>query len=425
MLDSMLKNTLTLILAGGQGERLYPLTRDRAKPAVPFGGMYRIIDFTLSNCLNSDLARVYLLTQYKSFSLDRHIILGWAGLFNNPEVGRYIHILPPQQRATTTWYLGTADAIYQNVYTLEREKPERVLILAGDHIYKMNYAEMIRYHVERNADVTVACVTVDKREANQLGIAVVDAENRINSFQEKPKENPATLPGDPEHCFASMGIYVFSTDVLVRRISADARRETAHDFGKNIIPEMVADQSRVFAYPFKDENRKDVAYWRDVGTIDGYYEANMDLTEVNPLFNLYDEQWPIRTYHEQFPPAKFVFSETAASISAAGGPPTPPRRGLALDSLVSPGAIISGGAVEHCVLSPQVRVNSYSHVQDSILMEGVSIGRHARIRKAIIDKGVRIPEGTTIGYDAEADRARFTVTANGVVVVPKGMWLEA
>ena len=411
MPNQLLKETLTLVLAGGQGERLYPLTRDRAKPAVPFGGIYRIIDFTLSNCLNSEMPRVYVLTQYKSFSLDRHIMLGWSTLFNNPEIGQYIHILPPQMRTGQNWYLGTADAIYQNIYTLEREKPERVLILAGDHIYKMNYAEMIRFHVEKKADLTIACVNVPKREANQLGIAVVDNENRIIGFQEKPKENPATIPGDPENCYASMGIYVFSTDALVRRVSMDSRKESAHDFGKNIIPDMLAENARVFAYPFKDENKKEVAYWRDVGTIDGYYEANMDLTAVNPLFDLYDDNWPIRTYREQFPPAKFVFSEAD-------------RKGMAMDSVVSGGVIVSGGTVEHSVLAPQVRVNSFSLVQDSILMEGVSIGRHAKVRKAIIDKGVRIPEGTMIGFDPESDRARFTVTANGVVVVPKEMPLS-
>ncbi|HYF51799.1 MAG TPA: glucose-1-phosphate adenylyltransferase [Planctomycetota bacterium] len=416
MPDNLLKNTLTLVLAGGQGERLYPLTRDRAKPAVPFGGIYRIIDFTLSNCLNSGCQRVYVLTQYKSFSLDRHIMLGWSTLFNNPEIGNYIHILPPQQRTGQTWYLGTADAIYQNVYTLERERPERVLILGGDHIYKMNYAEMVRYHIERGADLTISCINIPKSEANQFGVAIVDKENRIQGFVEKPRENPPTVPNDPESCFASMGIYVFSTEALVRRISQDARRESAHDFGKNIIPEMVAEKARVFAYPFKDENKKEIAYWRDVGTIDSYYDANIDLTQVNPLFNLYDEHWPLRTYREQFPPAKFVFNEPTGD--------QPSRRGTALDSLVSSGVIVSGGTVERCVLSPQVRINSYSHVSESILMEGVSIGRHAKIRRAIIDKGVRIPEGTTIGYDADADRSRFTVTANGVVVVPKEMPLE-
>jgi glucose-1-phosphate adenylyltransferase len=416
MSNPLLRNTLTLVLAGGQGERLYPLTKDRAKPAVPFGGIYRIIDFTLSNCLNSECPRIYVLTQYKSFSLDRHIILGWSNLFNNPEIGRFIHILPPQQRTGQTWYLGTADAIYQNIYTLEREKPERVLILAGDHIYKMNYAEMVQYHVDKKADLTVACVNIPKKEANQFGIAVVDGEHRIQGFQEKPKDNPATVPNNPELCFGSMGIYVFSTEVLVRRISADARRDTAHDFGKNIIPEMVAENARVFAYPFKDENKKEIAYWRDVGTIDSYYETNLDLTAVNPLFNLYDDSWPIRTYREQFPPAKFVFSEQTGTVAA--------RRGQALDSLISPGVIVSGGSVEHSVLASQVRINSYSLIQDSILMEGVSIGRRSRIRKAIIDKGVRIPEGTTIGYDVDADRSRFTVTANGVVVVPKEMPLE-
>ena len=415
MSNHALKNTLTLILAGGQGERLYPLTKDRAKPAVPFGGIYRIIDFTLSNCLNSDCSRIYVLTQYKSFSLDRHIILGWNNLFNNPEIGRYLHILPPQQRTGQTWYLGTADAIYQNIYSLEREKPEHVLILSGDHIYKMNYAEMVKYHTERQADLTIACVNIPKAQAEQFGIAVVDAENRILGFQEKPKENPATLPNDPAQCFASMGIYVFSTEALVRRVSADARRESEHDFGKNIIPEMVRENARVYAYPFKDENKKEVAYWRDVGTIDSYYEANMDLTKVTPLFNLYDEHWPIRTYREQFPPAKFVFAEANEPNA---------RRGQALDSLVAPGVVISGGTVEKSILAPQVRINSYSQVTESILLEGVSIGRHAKIKKAIIDKGVHIPEGTAIGYDLEADRARFTVTAQDIVIVPKEMPLK-
>jgi glucose-1-phosphate adenylyltransferase len=414
MPNTLLKETLTLILAGGQGERLYPLTRDRAKPAVPFGGIYRIIDFTLSNCLNSELHRIYVLTQYKSFSLDRHIQLGWSSLFNNQELNRYLHILPPQQRTGQAWYQGTADAIYQNIYTLERERPERVLILAGDHIYKMNYAEMVNYHVKNNADITISCIPVPVHEANQLGIVVVDAENRIIGFQEKPKENPATIPGDPDNCMASMGIYCFSTEPLVRRVAQDARRDTSHDFGKNIIPDMIKDGARVFAYPFRDENKKEQAYWRDVGTIDAYYEANMDLTSVTPFFNLYDDNWPIRTYREQFPPAKFVFNEHIGAES---------RVGQALDSVISSGVIVSGGTVERSVLSPQVRINSFSHVADSILMEGVSIGRRARVRKAIIDKSVRIPEGTQIGYDLEADRARFTVTANGVIVVPKEMAL--
>jgi glucose-1-phosphate adenylyltransferase len=415
MSNALLKDTLTIILSGGQGERLYPLTKDRAKPAVPFGGIYRIIDFTLSNCLNSECMKIYVLTQYKSFSLDRHITLGWSSFFNNPELGQFIHILPPQQRAGTSWYLGTADAIYQNVYNLERERPDRVLILAGDHIYKMNYAKMVEYHVEHNADATIACVNVPKSEASQLGIAIVDDQNRITGFQEKPKKDPATIPGNPEQCFASMGIYVFSTNELVRRISYDARQESAHDFGKNIIPAMVKDGARVFAYPFKDENKKDVAYWRDVGTMDSYFDANMDLTKVDPLFNLYDESWPVRTYREQTPPAKFVFSEPGEDGTA--------RRGHALDSLISPGTIVSGGSVERSVLSPHVRVNSYSSVQDCILMEGVNIGRHVKIRRAIVDKGVQIPEGETIGYNLEEDRKRFAVSAGGVVIVPKEMSL--
>ncbi|HLX60745.1 MAG TPA: glucose-1-phosphate adenylyltransferase [Planctomycetota bacterium] len=415
MANQLLKDTLTIVLSGGQGERLYPLTKDRAKPAVPFGGMYRIIDFTLSNCLNSECMNVYILTQYKSFSLDRHIILGWSGLFNNPEMNQFIHILPPQQRTGTSWYLGTADAIYQNIYNLEREKPKRVLILAGDHIYKMNYAKMIEYHVERNADLTIACVNVHKSEANQLGIAVVNDENRIVGFQEKPKRDPATIPGQPDQCFASMGIYVFSTEELVRRISYDARQESAHDFGKNVIPAMVNDGARVFAYPFKDENKKEVAYWRDVGTMDAYFDANMDLTRITPLFNLYDDSWPVRTYRENYPPAKFVFSEQ--------GPEGQVRRGQALDSVISPGVIVSGGTVIRSVLSPQVRVNSYSTVEDCILMEGVSIGRRARVRRCIMDKGAQIPEGMTIGFDANEDRKRFAVSAGGVVIVPKDVCL--
>jgi len=413
-MENILRDTLTIILAGGQGERLYPLTRDRAKPAVPFGGIYRIIDFTLSNCLNSGCARIYVLTQYKSFSLDRHLVLGWSQFFNSPEIGRYMHILPPQMRTGTSWYLGTADAIYQNIYTLERERPKRVLILAGDHIYKMDYAEMARCHVENNAALTVACMPVEKDRANQLGILRVDPKYQITGFQEKPKENPATIPGDPDRCLASMGIYIFETDDLVRRISQDARKNSEHDFGKNIIPDMVEQGEKVFGYLFKDENKKDTPYWRDVGTLDGYYEANMDLVSVNPQFNLYDRDWPIRTYQEQFPPAKFVFAESGDVA----------RRGAAHDSLVSSGAIVSGGQVMRSILSPQVRVNSFAVVEDSILMEGVNIGRHAKVRRAIIDKGVRIPEGTTIGHDPESDRRRFIVTQKGVVVVPKEMALE-
>jgi glucose-1-phosphate adenylyltransferase len=406
----LLRDVLTIILAGGQGERLYPLTRDRAKPAVPFGGIYRIIDFTLSNCLNSGCGRIYVLTQYKSFSLDRHLILGWSPVFNHPERGSYLHILPPQMRTgDERWYVGTADAIHQNIYTLERERPQRVLLLAGDHIYKMDYSKMIEFHAARKALLTVACVPVEKQAASQLGIAVVDANSRIGGFKEKPKEDPPTIPGDPNRCLASMGIYIFETEELVRRVTRDARRESSHDFGKDIIPEMVSEGAAVYAWPFEDENRKGGNYWRDVGAIDSYYEANMDLIKPEPVFNLYDTHWPVHTYIEQAPPAKFVHN--------VPGPRA--RRGQALDSIVAPGAVVSGGTVERCVLSPQVRVNSFSQVLDSILMEGVQIGRYAKVRRAILDKGVHVPEGVSIGYDAAADGKHFTISPNGLVVVPK------
>jgi glucose-1-phosphate adenylyltransferase len=318
-------------------------------------------------------------------------------------------------RSADTWYLGTADAIFQNVYSLQREKPARVLVLAGDHIYKMNYAPMVQHHVAKQALLTVACVPVAKRLAGELGIAVVDAEQRITGFREKPRGDAPTIPGDPEHCLASMGIYVFSTDELVRRVSQDAKRgetESAHDFGRNIIPEMVAEGARVCAYPFRDENRKDISYWRDVGTIDSYYEANLDLIQPDPVFNLYDTHWPVHTWVEQDPPAKFIHNQKDG------------RRGQAIDSIVAHGCIVSGGTVERCILSRQTRINSYSHVSDSILMEGVNIGRRARVRRAVVDKGVHLPEGATIGYDAEADRKLFTVTPNGIVIVPKEMALE-
>jgi glucose-1-phosphate adenylyltransferase len=405
----MVKKVLTFIMAGGKGERLWPLTKDRTKPAVPFGGIYRIIDFTLSNCINSGLRKMYVLTQYKSASLQRHIRLGWNIL--SSELGEYIELLPAQQRVGDTWYLGTADAIYQNLYTLEIDKTDEVLILAGDHIYKMNYYTMIDFHREVDADLTVGVVEVNKDRASHLGVVDVDNLGRVTGFQEKPTK-PKTIPNKPEKVYASMGIYVFKHNVLEQELMEDAKDGggSHHDFGKDIIPQMLKKGLKVAAYNFIDENKKEAQYWRDIGTIDAYYEANMDLVQVDPVFNLYDKEWPIRTYQEQFPPAKTVFS----------GEEVTGRVGLTLDSFAAGGCIISGGRVQRSILSPNVRINSYSQVYDSILMEGVNVGRHAKIKHAIIDKDVVIPQGMVIGYDPAEDRKRFFVSESGVVVVAKG-----
>ncbi|MEW6535654.1 MAG: glucose-1-phosphate adenylyltransferase [Candidatus Auribacterota bacterium] len=407
------RKLLTFILAGGKGERLYPLTKDRAKPAVPFGGIYRIIDFTLSNCLNAGIRRIIVLTQYKSFSLNRHLLRGW-NLFRN-ELGEFFDVIPPQQRISRAWYRGTADAIYQNIYAIENDKPDLVLILSGDHIYKMDYRKMVQYHIEKQAALTIGAIEVDIEEAHHFGIIGIDANNRVTCFQEKPKKDPRHIPGKPNKALASMGIYVFNTAEMVRALSSDARKDTSsHDFGKDIIPYLHRKGANVFVYPFIDENRKETLYWKDVGTLDSYYEANMDLVQVDPLFNLYDNDWPVRTYMQPVPPAKTVFAQ-----EKAGG-----RLGIALDSIVSGGCIISGGRVQNSVLSPNVRINSYSQVTESILMEGVNVGRHAKIHRAIIDKDVTIPEGMTIGCDLEEDKQRFTITENGIVVIPKGIHLS-
>ncbi len=406
-------DTLAVVLAGGKGSRLEPLTRDRAKPAVPFGGGYRIIDFSLSNCLNSGIRKMLVLTQYKAMSLDRHIDLGWRRFFCR-DLDEFIDILPPQQRIDEHWYQGTADAVYQNIYALEMERPSYVVILAGDHIYKMNYRTMIEYHQRVNADLTVGALRVEARAARQFGVMQVDPTNRIVGFQEKP-EHPKPIPGDEQHCLASMGIYVFTARFLFEQLCRDATDpDSAHDFGRNIIPSII-DSHRVYAFPFRDENRKGDAYWRDVGTLDAYYEANMDLVAIDPQLNMYDAWWPIRTYQPILPPPKFVFGSVGTSE----------RRGYALDSIVCLGSVVSGGRVERSILGPLVRVNSYAHVQDSIVFEGVDIGRHAKVRRAIIDKGVRIPAGVEIGYDLEKDRERgFTVSEGGVVVIAKADGVE-
>ncbi len=410
---SQMKDTLAVILAGGKGSRLEPLTRDRAKPAVPFGGAYRIIDFSLSNCINSGLRKIMILTQYKAMSLDRHINLGWKGLLSR-ELGEFIDIVPPQQRIDEHWYRGTADAVYQNIYTLEKERPTQVLILAGDHIYKMNYGALVDFHQQHEAELTIAALRVTIPEAREFGVMQIDTTGRVVGFEEK-KQIPKTIPGDPNHCLASMGVYVFTARFLFEQLCLDATRPgSAHDFGHNIIPSII-NTHRVYAYPFRDENRKQDAYWRDVGTLDAYFEANMDLVAVDPLLNMYDHQWPIRTYHPTFPPPKFVF--------AAEGPDA--RRGQALDSIVCQGGIVSGGQVERSILGANVRINSFARVDDSILFEGVDIGRHAKIRRAIIDKGVRIPPGASVGYDPEEDRARgFTVSEGGVTVIAKADGVE-
>jgi len=411
--DSPLKNVLTVVLAGGKGTRLEPLTRDRAKPAVPFGGSYRIIDFALSNCLNSGQKKILVLTQYKAMSLDRHINLGWRRFFCH-ELGEFIDVVPPQQRIDEHWYQGTADAVYQNIYAIEKERPEYVIVLAGDHIYKMNYRTMLDYHREKNADATIGALRVNVSQARDFGVMQIEDDNRIIGFEEK-KLHPKTIPGDPEHCLASMGIYIFTARFLFEQLCLDATRpNSAHDFGHNVIPAVIRTH-RVFAFPFRDENRKRDAYWRDVGTLDAYFAANMDLISVDPLLNMYDEHWPIRTHHPNYPPPKFVFAE--AGLEA--------RRGQALDSIICQGSIVSGGQVERSILGPDVRVNSYARVEDSILFEGVDIGRHARVRRAIIDKGVRIPPGTLVGYDSEQDRARgFTVSEGGVTVIAKADGIE-
>ncbi|MBU2496077.1 MAG: glucose-1-phosphate adenylyltransferase [Candidatus Omnitrophota bacterium] len=398
--------TLVFLLAGGKGERLYPLTKDRAKPAVPFGGNYRIVDFPLSNCVNSGLRQIFMLTQYKSISLDRHIRLGWNIL--NPELGEYVTILPAQQRVSDDWYRGTADAIFQNIYTLEREKSKLVLILAGDHIYKMDYRPMIDFHKSRNAEITVAVMDIPISEAHRFGVLEIDRDNRIVSFEEKPKA-PRAIPGLPSRALISMGIYLFQTEALVREVIADTKiKDSSHDFGRDILPRLIREGQPVCAFPFQDWQEGKEKYWRDVGTLEAYYEANMDLVSVTPQLDLYESTWPIRTYQPPLPPAKTVFRD-------------PGRCGQVLDSLIGDGSIVSGAKVVHSIISSGVFIHSYSEIEDSVIMDGVEIGRHARIRRAIIDKHVRVPDGFRIGYDLDEDRKRFTVTDTGIVVVPERM----
>jgi len=398
-----LKTTLVMLLAGGQGERLYPLTRDRAKPAVPFGGIYRIIDFTLSNCINSGLRRINVLTQYKSYSLQRHLQFGW-NIFR-PELDEYINVVPPQQRASHQWYLGTADAIFQNIDLLEHERPRTVLVVSGDHVYKMDYRPMLEYHLAHEAELTMACALMPvERAAHQLGVAVTDSEGRVVEFHEKP-EHPPELPDRPGYCLCSMGVYIFDTRALVIEVTADAKTDSIHDFGKNVIPSMIAKQANIRAYPFSQDQANIEPYWRDIGTIDAYWESNYDLVQPLPLFNLYDHEWPIRTHHVQAPPAKTVFNEVPNG-----------RRGMA--------CIISGATVEESILSPNVFVHTGADICKCVVLDDVEVGRGARLNRAIIDKTVSIPPGAVIGYDLARDRRRFTVSENGVVVVPRGIPIE-
>jgi glucose-1-phosphate adenylyltransferase len=401
-----MKDVLAVVLAGGKGSRLEPLTRDRAKPAVPFGGIYRIIDFTLSNCLNSGLRKILVLTQYKAMSLGRHVTNGWRHLLCR-ELGEFIDVVPPQQRIDEQWYQGTADAVYQNIYTLEQERPEHVVILAGDHIYKMDYSRMVAFHNDTGADLTIAALRVTWDEARSFGVMQVNEQSRIIGFEEKP-QHPKPIPGDEGHCLASMGIYVFNAHFLFDQLCQDATLpESHHDFGRNIIPSIIHSH-RVMAFPFRDENSKKDAYWKDVGTLDAYYEANIELTGVDPLLNLYDYHWPVRTDQPNLPPPKFVFDEDSG------------RRGEAHDSIVAAGTIVAGGKVTRSVLGPKVRVEERAEVTDSILFSGVHVGKGAVVRQAIIDKNVFIPDGAQVGVDLDADRRRgFEVTEKGVVVIPR------
>jgi glucose-1-phosphate adenylyltransferase len=410
MRQRFLHNAVAFVLAGGVGARLHPLTKDRAKPAVPFGGKYRVIDFTLSNCVNSGIRKIFVLPQYKSHSLLGHTRDAWSIL--SPELGEFVTHLSPQMRVGDDWYKGTADAIYQNLYHLEQVEGEHVVILSGDHIYKMDYSKFIKHHQKTRADLTISTMEVDIAEASRFGIIEADGSGRVCGFQEKP-EHPGHIPGKPDKAFISMGIYIFNRNVLMDIINQDAvRPDSSHDFGRDIIPWMYP-KYRVFVYPFGKGGGRHADYWRDIGTIDAYWSANMDLASVSPIFNLYDKKWPIRTYEGQYPPAKTVFADEAKG-----------RAGKALDSIICSGVIISGGRVERSILSPGVRVNSYADVRESILLHDVVIGMGARIKRAIIDKNVRIPDHMHIGYDLEKDRSRFYVSDEGIVVIPKDAILK-
>lgn len=407
--SQLTKRTLALILAGGRGTRLQQLTQWRAKPAVPFGGQFRIIDFPLSNCVNSGIRRIGILTQYKAHSLIRHVQKGWG--FLRGEFNEFVELLPAQQRIESGWYLGTADAIYQNIDILRSHHPGYVLILAGDHIYKMDYGPMLAQHVQRNAELTVGCIEVPRETASAFGVMSVDDEQRIRRFAEKP-EQPEPIPGNCKRSLISMGIYVFNTEFLIEQLIADADRETSsHDFGRDLIPTLI-DQYPVYAYPFRDASGEGPAYWRDVGTVDAFWTANLELIGITPELNLYDRDWPIWSYREQTPPAKFIFDEAD-------------RRGMAIDSMVSSGCIISGATIKRSLLFSDVTVDEGSDLDYSVVLPNVGIGRNCHIRRAVIDKGVVLPDGTVIGTDAQQDSERFYISPDGVVLVTPEMLGQA
>ena len=401
-ISRLTRQTLALILAGGRGSRLYELTNWRAKPGVPFGGKFRIIDFPLSNCVNSGIRRIGVMTQYKAHSLIRHLVKGWSHF--QSELGEFVEILPASQRTGDEWYAGTADAVYQNLDIIRTYRPEYVLVLSGDHIYKMDYGPMLAYHVEREADMTVSCLEVPIPEAAKaFGVMTVNEDGRVIRFDEKP-EHPNPIPGREDLTLASMGNYVFNTQFLFDQLIKDADdKESSHDFGHNIIPRIL-DQHKVYAYPYRDRDTGKQAYWRDVGTVDAFWQANIEMVDVTPELNLYDEEWPILTHQAQLPPAKFVFDYEG-------------RRGFAVNSMVSGGCVISGSQVRHSLLFSNVKVHSYALVEDSVLLPEVEIGRNCRIRKAVIDRGCKIPDGTVIGENHEEDAKRFRVTDRGVVLV--------
>lgn len=404
-------DALVMILAGGEGKRLYPLTKDRAKPAVPFGGRYRIIDFVLNNFINSGFFKIKVLTQYKSDSLNKHITRGWA---LSPFLNQYVDLAPAQMRTGSEWYRGTADAIYQNVFHITDEDPDYVCIFGGDHIYKMDVSQMLDYHKEKKADLTISAIPIPIEEAHEFGIIEVDDDWKLTNFVEKPKTAPKSIPGNPNMCLASMGNYIFNKDSLLKALEEDEKIQSSnHDFGKNVIPMMLNEGKRIYVYNFNENvfpgmSDRERGYWMDVGSIDAYWQANMDLLDYDPELNLYSQTWPLRTFNYNYPPAKFIWEEGE-------------RVGMATNSMVSEGCIVSGAGLSRCVLSPKVKVNSFSQISESILMENVEIGRHSRIKKAIIDKNVIVPPNTRIGFNREEDIKRgFHVSPNGVTVVPKG-----